>query len=116
MTSTGYVELYSSSLTGLRAQAVAAADEIVRGGQSILVIGLDSLCALDDAVVSALALASSKVREAGGTVRLVTRNLDHLTTLAMRELDRIFDVFLTTELAMQPVRVSSQRTVPQYFR
>jgi anti-anti-sigma regulatory factor len=112
MTNTGSVELYSSSLIGLRAQAVAAADETLRRRRNILVIGLDGLSALDDAAVSASIVALRRLREVGGTVRLVTHNANHRKQLAANGLDRIFEVFSSAEEAQGRVAQSRKELRP----
>jgi anti-anti-sigma regulatory factor len=88
-----FVELYSSSLSGLRAQAVRAAHETRRQGATILVFGLDSLSALDDAAISAALVALRMLREIGGTVWFVTANGAYRKYLAATGLDRIFKVY-----------------------
>ncbi len=99
---TAHAELYDSSSSGLRAQATAAADEALRRGSSILVLGLDSLSELDAAAVSAMIVALRKLREVGGSVRLVTLNADHREHLAATGLDRIFKVFPIAEAGAAP--------------
>jgi anti-anti-sigma regulatory factor len=92
-------ELYASSSAGLRAQAVSAADETLQLGRKTLVMGLDSLAAFDDGAVSAAIVALRRLREAGGSVRLVTGNAAHRKQLEMTGLDRIFDVFSSADEA-----------------
>jgi anti-anti-sigma regulatory factor len=87
------IDLYTSSGTGLRAQAVSAADETLRLGRNTLVFGLDSLAALDDNVMSATIVALRRLRDVGGSVRLVTRNPAHLQRLATTGLDRVFSIY-----------------------
>jgi anti-sigma B factor antagonist len=91
------VELYASSPVGLRAQAVEAANDALRRGSTLLILGLDNLTTLDDAALSAMIVALRRLREAGGTVRLVTQNGAHRNRLAVTGLDRIFDVFATAD-------------------
>ncbi len=86
-------DLYSSSLTGLRAQAANAAEETLRAGHKTLVLGIDSLGAFDDAAASATIVALRRLREVGGSVRLVTRNAAHRAQLALTGLDHVFDVY-----------------------
>ena len=92
-----FVEIYSSSPTGLRAQAEAAAAEALRRRTTFLLLGLDSLAAFDDAAMLAMIVALRRLREIGGTVRLVTRNAGHRERLALTGLDRVFDVFASAE-------------------
>lgn len=87
-----FVELYSSSLSGLRAQTVVAAHETLRRGATILVLGLDNLSTLDDAAISATIVALRMLREIGGTVWLLTANAAYRKYLAVSGLDRIFKV------------------------
>jgi anti-anti-sigma regulatory factor len=93
------VELYSSSLGGLRAQTVAAAHETLRRSATVLVLGLDSLAALDDAAISATIVALRILREVGGTVWLVTGNAAYRDYLALTGLDRIFEVWASVSEA-----------------
>ena len=86
-------DLYASSATGLRAQAVRAADDALARGRATLVIGLDNLKAFDDAVASATILALRRLRDAGGSVRLVTANDAHRQRLALTGLDRVFEIY-----------------------
>jgi anti-anti-sigma regulatory factor len=66
------LQLLTSSPNGLRAQAIAAADETIRLGQTQLIIDLDNLTHADDAVLSALILALRRLREAGASLRVLT--------------------------------------------
>ena len=86
-------DLYASSATGLRAQAVRAADETLERGRDTLVIGLDNLAAFDDAVASATIVALRRLREAGGSVRLVTAKAAHRQRLALTGLDHVFAIY-----------------------
>jgi anti-anti-sigma regulatory factor len=86
------IDLYTSSPSGLRAQAVAAADETLQAGRTLLVLGLDCLTEFDDAVLSATIVALRKLREVGGSVRLVTHNADHYSRLEAAGLTHIFEV------------------------
>lgn len=70
----------------------------MRRGATILALGIDNLAALDDAAISATIVALRRLREIGGTVRLVTRNAAHLKRLAQTGLDHVFDV-MTLEFA-----------------
>jgi hypothetical protein len=45
-------------------------------------------------------VALRRLREAGGTVRLVTQSVAHRKRLVVTGLDRIFDVFATAEDAL----------------
>jgi anti-anti-sigma factor len=94
-----FVELYASSPVGLRAQAVEAVNDALRRGSTLLVLGLDSLSTLDDAALSAMIVALRRLREVGGTVRLVTQSVAHRKRLVVAGLDRIFDVFASAEEA-----------------
>jgi anti-anti-sigma regulatory factor len=66
------VQLFASSPSGLRAQAVTAANETIRLGQTQLIVDLDNLTHMDDAVLSALILALRRLREAGASLRVHT--------------------------------------------
>ena len=94
-----FVEFYASSPTGLRAQATAAVSDAIRGGSTILVVGLDNLARFDAAAISAAIVALRGLREIGGTVRLVTRSATHRRSLEATGLDHVFDVFATREEA-----------------
>jgi|ERR1700723_234473 anti-anti-sigma regulatory factor len=94
-----FVEFYTSSPSGLRAQATAAVSDAIQRRSTILVVGLDSLARLDDAVISAIIVALRGLRAIGGTVRLVTQSVTHRRHLAAIGLDRVFDVFATAEEA-----------------
>jgi anti-anti-sigma regulatory factor len=87
-----FVELYASSSNGIRAQATSAVDDALHRGATLLVLGLDNLPALDDAVLSAAIVALRRLREIGGNVRLATQNPAHQKRLAQAGLDRIFAV------------------------
>jgi anti-anti-sigma regulatory factor len=86
------INLYTSSPSGLRAQAVAAADEALNVGHNLLVLGLDCLTEFNDGAVLATIVALRKLRDVGGSVRLVTENDDHRNRLEVTGLNRIFDV------------------------
>jgi len=96
-----FVEFYTSSPTGLRAQARAAVTDAIRRHSTVLVVGLDNLSTLDDAVISAAVVALRGLREVGGTVRLVTQNITHRRHLESAGLDRIFDVFASFQDAVE---------------
>jgi anti-anti-sigma regulatory factor len=66
------VQLLTSSPSGLRAQAIAAANETIQSGQKQLIVDLDNLAHVDDAVLSALILALRRLREAGASLRVFT--------------------------------------------
>jgi anti-anti-sigma regulatory factor len=72
---------------------------------TMLIIGLDRLAAIDDEAMSAIIVALRRVRETGGTIRLVTRNAHHHERLSIAGLDRIFEVFGSIDDA-QPDRAS----------
>jgi anti-anti-sigma regulatory factor len=98
-------DLYASSASGLRAQAVSAADETLKRGRDTLVIGLDNLSAFDDAVAAAAIVALRRLREAGGSVRLVTSKATHRERLALTGLDHVFAVYSNAceaELSLNP--------------
>jgi len=107
-TESAHIELYGSSSSGLRAQASAAADAALHDRHSTLVLGLDNLAELDDAAVSATIVALRKLRQVGGSVRLVTQNADHRKRLAMTGLDRIFEIFPTAETAAKRPNATSK--------
>jgi anti-anti-sigma regulatory factor len=94
-----FVEFYTSSPNGLRAQAKAAVSDAMRRGSTILVVGLDSLPRLDDSAIAATIVAMRGLRATGGTVRLVTQNVTHRRLLEALGLDRIFGVFASFEEA-----------------
>jgi len=91
-----YVELFESSSVGLRAQASAAAQDILRQGRKNLTIGLDNLSTVSDGAVAAVIVALRTMRESGGTIRLFTRNSEHRRQLLLSGLDRI--MMVVTEL------------------
>jgi anti-anti-sigma regulatory factor len=93
MSASHFVEIYSSSPAGLRAQTAAAVSETLDRRSTTLLLGLDRLPALDDAVISAAIVALRKLRDIGGTVQLVTCNTSHREHLARIGLDRVFDIF-----------------------
>jgi anti-anti-sigma regulatory factor len=93
------VEFYASSPVGLRAQAVEAVNDALSRGSTLLILGLDNLSTLDDAALSATIVALRRLREAGGTVALITQSVAHRKRLVATGLDRIFDVFATAEEA-----------------
>jgi anti-anti-sigma regulatory factor len=66
------VQLLTSSPSGLRAQVIAAANDTIRSGQRQLIVDLDNLTQMDDAVLSALILALRRLRGEGGSLRVVT--------------------------------------------
>jgi anti-anti-sigma regulatory factor len=100
------IDLYASSTSGFRAQAVAAADDALNAGSILLVLGLDCLTEFNDAAASATIVALRKLREVGGSVRLVTDNADHLIRLEATGLDRIFEIVPT-----EPLRAPRGSTV-----
>jgi anti-anti-sigma regulatory factor len=97
MSASHFVKLYSSSPTGLRAQAIAAVDELLLRKRTTLLLELDGLSIIDDAVISAMVVALRKLREVGGTVRLITDNSGHRERLAHIGLDRVFDIYASPE-------------------
>ena len=66
------VQLLASSPSGLRAQAIAAANETIRSGKKQLIVDLDNLTQMDDAVLSALILALRRLREEGASLSVLT--------------------------------------------
>jgi hypothetical protein len=68
MTPTNVVHLFASSPIGLRAQALAAAEETIRFGRRLLVIDVDNLASSDDGVRNALAAAGRRLQEAGSAL------------------------------------------------
>src|SRR5258708_23676364 len=96
------VEVYAASPAGLRAQLLAAADETIRRGREILVVGLNNISVLDDAAIAALIVSLRRLREAGGAIRLVTTNPEHRKRLALTSLDRLFEVFESPTEARRP--------------
>jgi anti-anti-sigma regulatory factor len=108
-----FVELYSSSPTGLRAQTAAAVDETLERRSTTLLLGLDRLSILDDAVISATIVALRRLRDIGGTVHLVTCNTSHREHLARIGLNRVFGIFASAEEA-EPR--SAQPNGPLLFR
>jgi anti-anti-sigma factor len=66
------VQLLTSSPSGLRAQIIAAADDTITAGRSLLIVDLDNLAQMDDAVFAALILALRRLRDAGASLRVVT--------------------------------------------
>jgi anti-anti-sigma regulatory factor len=87
-----FVEFYASSPAGLRAQAVNAVDDALRRGTTFLALGLDSLAILDDAAIAAMIVALRRLRETGGSVKLVTHSAEHRKRLAATGLATVFDV------------------------
>jgi anti-anti-sigma regulatory factor len=108
-----FVELYSSSPRGLRAQATAAANETLRRRGTTLLLGLDNVPTLDDGVLSATIVALRRLREVGGTVRLVTQNSSHRKRLAITGLDRVFYSLASAEETMTR---DNRRRGEQHFR
>lgn len=87
-----FIELSTNSRAELRAQFSAAVDETLRRRSSTLLVGLDSLASLDDCVFSAAIVALRRLREVGGTIRLITHKASHRKTLTTTGLDRVFEV------------------------
>jgi anti-anti-sigma regulatory factor len=87
------VEVYASSPIGLRAQVAAAVDHALELGATVVVFGLDSLPEIDDSALSAIIIALRRLREVGGSIRLVTQSAAHRERLAVTGLDRVFAVF-----------------------
>jgi hypothetical protein len=96
-----FVEFNKSLPIGLRAQAAEAANDALRRGSTVLVLGLDRLSTLDDEALSATIVALRRLREFGGTARLVTQSVAHHKRLVEAGLDRIFDVFASAEEAQE---------------
>jgi hypothetical protein len=69
-----FVKLHSGSPTELRAQTAIAVEETLRLHTASLLLGLDGLSILDDALIAGTIVALRKLRDVGGTVRLVTGN------------------------------------------
>jgi anti-anti-sigma regulatory factor len=93
------VKLQSSSPSELKTQATVAVEETLRRHTTSLLLGLDGLSILDDAVIAETIVALRKLRDVGGTVRLVTASPAHRVRLAQLGLDRIFEVFASPEAA-----------------
>jgi anti-anti-sigma regulatory factor len=91
------VELYSSSPTGIRDQTSVAVEETLRRQNTSLLLGLDGVSILDDAVISGTIVALRKLRDVGGTVRLLTGNPIHHERLSQLGLDRVFDILATPD-------------------
>jgi anti-anti-sigma regulatory factor len=108
-----FVQLYSSSRAGLRAQASAAVDELLVREGTTLLLGLDSLAIVDDAVVAAVFVALLRLRESGDTVRLITGNPRHRKRLADIGLHLVLDIFATPGDAF---RGTTSLRVPQADR
>jgi anti-anti-sigma regulatory factor len=87
-----FIELYTDSLTELRAQFSAAVDETRRRQSLLLEVGLDSLPNLDDSVIAAAITALRRLREFGGTLRLITKKPSHRRTLSATGLDHVFEL------------------------
>ena len=92
-----FVKLHSGSPAGLRSQTAAAVEETLRLRTTSLLLGLDALSILDDAVIASMIVALRELRDVGGTVRLVTGNGAHRKRLAQLGLDRVFDVLSNPE-------------------
>lgn len=95
-----FVKLHSGSPTGLRAQTAMAVEETLRLRTTSLLLGLDDLSILDDAVIAGTIVALRKLRDVGGTVCLVTGNDTHRKRLAQLGLDRVFDVLASPRTAV----------------
>jgi anti-anti-sigma regulatory factor len=108
-----FVEVHSGSTTGLRAQTKAAVDETLRRRTTTLLLGLDSLSTLDDGILSATIVALRRLRDAGGTVRLVTRKTSHRTRLALTGLNRVFQILASVE---ETTTHDNYRRGEQHFR
>jgi anti-anti-sigma regulatory factor len=81
------VQLLTSSPSGLRAQAIAAANETILSGQKQLIVDLDNLTQMDVAVLSALILALRRLREEGASLTVVTaknENRAYLNSTGMK--------------------------------
>jgi anti-anti-sigma regulatory factor len=87
-----FIELYTNSLAELRAQFSAAVDETRRRQSLLLEVGLDSLPNLDDTVIAATIAALRRLREFGGSLRLVTQKPSHRNKLSATGLDHVFEV------------------------
>jgi hypothetical protein len=84
----------------------------MRQGTTLL-LGLDSLSIIDDAVVAAVFVALLTLRESGDTVRLITDNLGHRKRLADIGLHLVLDIFASTDDAC---RCTTSRRDPQADR
>jgi anti-anti-sigma regulatory factor len=94
-----FVNLRSGSPSVLRAQTAVAVEETLRLRTTSLLLGLDGLPILDDALIAGTIIALRKLRDVGGTVCLVTGNNIHRKRLAQLGLDRVFDVLSSPEAA-----------------
>jgi anti-anti-sigma regulatory factor len=103
-------ELLTSSAVGLRAQTTAAAALAVSTGQKALVIDVDNLRMIDDAVVAAIIAALRTMREAGGSIQILTNREPHLRSLRFFCLDRIVAVARSNNPTQLPT--SMEKTLP----
>jgi hypothetical protein len=78
-------QLIASSPAGLRAQALAAVDETLQLGRRKLFIEIGSLRGGEQAAVSALSAAARRMRDAGGSVQVITGDAT-LKTMLPQEL------------------------------
>jgi hypothetical protein len=78
-------QLLASSPAGLRAQAQAAVDETIQLGRRKLFVEIGSLHGGEEAAVSALTAAARRMRDAGGSVHVITGD-DTLKTMLPQEL------------------------------
>jgi anti-anti-sigma regulatory factor len=74
----------------------AVVDTAVKTGERELVVGLDMIGVLDDAVIRELIRALRKLREAGGCVHLDTTRASIFASLRDTGLDRVFPVLAAT--------------------
>jgi len=79
-------ELFASSSAGLRAQAVSAAQEVLRQGRATLTMGIDNLPTLGDDAIAAILAALRRMCEKGGTIRLRTHKSEHRSRLLLNGL------------------------------
>jgi len=107
---TSICELLTSSAAGLRAQTTAAAALAVSTGQKALVIDVDNLRTIDDAVVAAIIAALRTMRAVGGSIQIRTNREAHLISLCFFCLDRIVAVARSNNPTQLPT--STEKTLP----
>jgi anti-anti-sigma regulatory factor len=82
-------ELLTSSAVGLRGQTSAAAALAASTGQRALMIDVDNLQTIDDAVVAAIIAALRIMHDSGGSIQVLTNREAHVHSLRCFGLDRI---------------------------
>lgn len=107
---TSICELLASSAVGLRAQTTAAAMLAVSTGQKALMIDVDNLRTIDEAVVAAIIAALRTMREAGGGIQILTNREAHLRSLRVFCLDRIVGLARSNNPTYLPT--STEKTLP----